>query len=51
MVCGHYLAVCPHDAIQKVREREIYAGLTPGFPGLKFRKTIPGRLAEVRYLD
>jgi len=31
-------------------EREVYASLTLGYPKYPFRRTIPRRLAEVRYL-
>ena len=33
------------------RDREVYSSLTLGFPRYKFRKVVPRRLAEVRYLD
>jgi len=33
------------------KDREIYASLTMGFPKYKFRKVIPKKLAEVRYMD
>ena len=32
-------------------EREIYASLTLGYPKYKFKRIIPRRLAEVRYLS
>lgn len=32
-------------------EREVYSSLTMGYPRYPFRRTIPRRLAEVRYLD
>jgi len=32
-------------------EREVYSSLTLGYPRYPFRRTIPRRLAEVRYID
>lgn len=32
-------------------DREVHASLTMGYPRYKFQRTIPRRLAEVRYLD
>ena len=33
------------------KEREFYSSLTLGFPKYKFHKSVPRRLAEVRYLN
>jgi hypothetical protein len=32
-------------------ENEVYAGLTLGYPKYKYQRTIPRKLAEVRYLN
>jgi len=33
------------------KDREVYASITLGYPKFKFKRTIPRRLAEVRYLQ
>ena len=39
------------NLIGLAEEREVYAGLTLGYPKFKFERTIPRKLAEVNYLE
>ncbi len=39
------------DLIGLSEDREVYAGITLGYPKYNFKRTIPRKLAEVKYLD
>ncbi|MFC1562129.1 nitroreductase family protein [candidate division KSB1 bacterium] len=39
------------DLLGLSNDREVYAGLTMGYPKYKFKRTIPRKLAEVNYLE